>query len=101
MGSSRELKVSKDIETQDLEELESERPKKRSKTLLEEDDTSDQDKSVSRDDPVAHVRNDEAETSSHGFKVNHEFARRFEHNKQREELHKREYSVTQSYQMTC
>ena len=97
MVSSRDLKSPKDIKTQDLEELESERPKKRSKTLLEEDDTSDEDKSVSRDDTVVHVRNDEAETGGHGFKINHGFARRFEHNKQREELHKREYCVPQSY----
>lgn len=96
-GSSRGLKFPKDIERQDLEQIESERPKKRLKSLLDEDNASDEEDSMSGDDKGMHVRKDESEIGGHGFKVNHEFARRFEHNKQREELHKRVYSVTQSY----
>ena len=96
-GSSRGLKIPKDIERQDFEQIESERPVKRLKTLLEEDDSSDEEDSVSGDDIGMHGRNEESEIGGHGFKVNHEFARRFKHNKQREELHKRMYSVTQSY----
>lgn len=98
MGSSGGLKFPKDIKRQDLEQIESERPIKRLKTLLEENDASDEeDSSVSRDEIGMHGPNDESEIGSHGFKVNHEFARRFEHNKQREELHKRVYNVAKSY----
>ena len=97
MGSSRGLKFPKDIKRQDLEQVESERPTKRLKSLLEEGDATDEEYSVSGDDIGMHLRNDEPEIGGHGFKVNHEFAKRFEHNKQREELHKRVYSVTESY----
>ena len=90
MGSNRGLKDPKDIKRQDLEQVESERPKKRLKTLLGDYNASDEENSVSRDGVVVHVRNDESEPGGHGFKVNHEFARRFKYNKQREELHKRE-----------
>ncbi len=90
MGSSRGLKVLNDIKRKTLEQVESERPTKRLKALLEEDDTSDEEDSVSDSDGGVLARNDDSGSSGHGFKVNHEFARRFEHNKKREELQKRE-----------
>ena len=89
MGSDSGAKHLNDTKTQDPEQVEIERPTKRLKTFLAEDNTSDEDSvsSVKRGVPVDY---DESETTGHGFKVNREFARRFEHNKKREELHKRE-----------
>lgn len=90
MGFNKGSQALKDVEIKRHEQVESERPTKRLKGLLEEDDISDEEDSVSKMDRGLSVRNDESETGGHGFKVNHEFARRFEHNKKREELHKRE-----------
>ncbi len=90
MGSKRGLKVLNDIKRKSLEQVESERPTKRLKALLEEDDTSDGEDSVSGSDGGVLARNDDSGFGGHGLKVNHEFARRFEHNKKREELQKRE-----------
>ena len=59
-------------------------PQKRAKLLLD-DENSDSDGSqmggVSISNGTAKIRNT-------GFTVNEEFARRFEHNKKREELHR-------------
>ncbi|KAF6222840.1 hypothetical protein HO133_000891 [Letharia lupina] len=88
MSFNRGSQALKDVEIKHHEQVESERPTKRLKGLLEEDDISDEEDSVSKNDRRLSVRNDESETGGHGFKVNHEFARRFEHNKKREELHK-------------
>ena len=88
--SNRGPKILSGVKRQDLEQAESERPTKRLKGLLEQDDTPNEEDSVSSNDMGVFVRTDESETDGHGFKVNHEFARRFEHNKKREELHKRE-----------
>ena len=89
MGFSRGPKVSA-IKRRSPGHVEDERPAKRLKPLLMEDDTSNKvDKLPSREGGAL-VRSDESEASDHGFKVNHEFARRFEHNKKREELQKRE-----------
>ncbi|CAF9903807.1 MAG: KRRI-Interacting protein 1 [Alectoria fallacina] len=86
--SNRGPKILSGVKRQDLEQAESERPTKRLKGLLEQDDTPNEEDSVSSNDMGVFVRTDESETDGHGFKVNHEFARRFEHNKKREELHK-------------
>lgn len=96
-GSKRDPKVLNEIKRKELEQVESERPTKRLKALLEEDDTSDEEDSVSGSDSGVLLRNDDSESGGHGFKVNHEFARRFEHNKKREELQKREQSSVQCY----
>lgn len=89
MSSKRGSKVLDDFEREDLEQVESERPTKRLKTLLVEDDFSDEEDSVSGNKRGVPAWNDESDTGGQGLKVNHEFARRFEHNKKREELHKR------------
>ena len=89
-GSKKSPKILNKIKRKDLKQVESERPTKRLKALLEEDDTSDGEDSVSSSDRGVLARNDNSEPGGHGFKVNHEFARRFEHNKKREELQKRE-----------
>ena len=81
-------KVLDDI--QERSQVEGERPAKRLKALLEEDNTSSEGDQVPSHDTGVLMWNDETETGGHGFKVNHEFARRFEHNKKREELHRRE-----------
>lgn len=73
---------------QEYEHVESERPTKRLKGLLEQEDTSDEG-SVPSNDKGVPARNDQPEATVHGFKLNFEYARRFEHNKKREELHKR------------
>ena len=90
MGSDRGPKVHNDIKRKSLEQVESERPTKRLKALLEEDDTSDEEDSVSGNDRGVLALNDDSGSGGHGFRVNHEFARRFEHNKKREELQRRE-----------
>lgn len=89
-ASNRSLRVLNDNKRRDLEQVESERPTKRLKTFLGEDETSAEESTVSGNDRGVSVRNEEPGTAGHGFKVNHEFAKRFEHNKKREELHKRE-----------
>ena len=58
--------------------------KKRTKLLLE-DESSDSDGSQMRG---VSIINDAAKDCNTGFTVNEEFARRFEHNKKREELHR-------------
>lgn len=88
-GPSRVPTALNGIKRQDPEQVKSERPTKRLKGLLEQDDTSDDEDSVSSDDKGVPLPIDRLGTDGHGFKVNLEFARRFEHNKKREELHKR------------
>ena len=63
----------------------SRRPQKRIKTLLEEDSSSNDDHHSSRD---AEVGQDKSSSKGHGFTINQEYARRFEHNKKREEQQK-------------
>lgn len=63
----------------------SRRPQKRIKTLLEEDSSSNDDHNSSRD---AEVGQDKSSSKGHGFTINQEYARRFEHNKKREEQQK-------------
>ena len=65
-----------------FQDEESVRPQKRIKTLLDEDSSSSDDHSSSRD---AEVGQDKSSSSGHGFTINQEYARRFEHNKKREE----------------
>ena len=72
------------------EQFEGERPAKRVKVLLEEDDLSNGEDKVSTHGNEVSVFEEGSENGSLGFKVNQEFAKRFEHNKRREELHKRE-----------
>ena len=95
----RGSKVVDDIKRPDRERVESERPAKRLEALLEEDDLSDGDLEVSSHSNELLMRNEESGSNGQGFKVNHDFAKRFEHNKRREELHKREYSFAQFNQI--
>lgn len=90
MGSSQGPKALNAIKRQNLGQIGTDRPTKRLKALLEEDDTSDEEKSVSGNAGGEPAGNDASESGGNGFKVNQEFARRFEHNKKREELHRRE-----------
>lgn len=65
------------------------------KTLLDDgmsEDGSDLDQSN-----VVSLHAQEELTADHGFKVNEEYARRFEHNKKREELQRRRSSKLISY----
>lgn len=68
-----------------FEDARSERPQKKTKGLLEEDDSSETENSASDSGGVP-IANPKASLNGHGFTVNQEFARRFEHNKKREEL---------------
>ena len=101
MGSIRNPKAFNDIKKHDIEQVKSERPTKRLKALLEEDETSNEEDSVFSNDGAVPMRNVKQSPSNHGFKVNQEFARRFEHNKKREELHKREESILDLLEITC
>ena len=89
IGLSRGPKALDDMKRPNPEQIEGQRPKKRLKALLEEDGLSDDEDKVSDHDKWVLAQNDESESGGHDFKVNHEFAKRFEHNKRREELHKR------------
>lgn len=68
------------------------------KTLLDDgmsEDGSDLDQSNG-----VSLNPQEESTADHGFKVNEEYARRFEHNKKREELQRRRSSKLISYPLT-
>ena len=65
-----------------FQDEESVRPQKRIKTLLDEDSSSSDDHSSFRD---AEVGQHTSSSNGHGFTINQEYARRFEHNKKREE----------------
>ncbi len=65
------------------------RPEKRAKPLLE-DDTSDEESESSVSGDVPSERQI-SPINGKGFTVNQDFAKRFEHNKKREELQKRTY----------
>ena len=97
MGSHRGSKVSDDIKLPKSEQVDDERPAKRLKALLEEEDSSNEEYKLLSHDKEVLAWNDESETGGDCFKVNYEFARRFEHNKKREELHKRKQPCVQSY----
>ena len=67
---------------------ESVRPQKKTKTLLDEDSSSNDEDSSSRAAEFVSRELDESTSNGHGFTINQEYARRFEHNKKREEQHK-------------
>ena len=69
------------------------RPQKRTKTLLNEDDSSDSEDSSSRATQGILQEQNEHKFNGHGFTINQEYARRFEHNKKREEQQKREWKI--------
>ena len=71
-----------------FEKEESERPQKRIKALLEEDDTSSEDGGSPNDAGGVPVDDGKPSVNGHGLTINEEYARRFEHNKKREELQK-------------
>lgn len=81
------------IKRQKFGNTESERPQKRLKALLEEDDPSNAEGSASSDTGGVPVDNGQRNVQGHGFNVNQEFARRFEHNKKREEFQKCEVTL--------
>ena len=90
MGFSRGSKILDEIKRPNAGQVKSERPTKRLKSLLHEEISSDEDDKASTHGNGVPVRNDGSECGGHGFKVNLDFAKRFEYNKRREELHKRE-----------
>ena len=69
------------------------RPQKRTKTLLNEDSSSEGEDSSSRATQVISQEQDEYKSNGHGFTINQEYARRFEYNKKREEQQKCEWRV--------
>lgn len=89
MGLTRGSKVLDNIKQPNPEQIQVQRPKHPLEALLDEDRLSDGEDEISSHDKRELVRNKESESGGHGFRVNHEFAKRFEHNKRREELHKR------------
>ena len=89
MNSKKSSKILRDSKKRDREQIEGDRPAKRLKGLLEEDTISNKNDSVSDNGRGGPVWTDDVEMGGQGFHINHEFARRFEHNKKREELHKR------------
>ena len=76
--------------------VEHERPGKRIKPLLE-DDTSDEDSESSATGGVPLGRST-SPPNENGFTINQDFAKRFEHNKKREELQKRLWNQSKEIQ---
>ena len=89
MHSKKGSKILRDSKKSNREQVESDRPAKRLKGLFEEDAVSNKDDSVSDNGRGELLWTDDVEMGGQGFHINYEFARRFEHNKKREELHKR------------
>ena len=63
-------------------------PAKRTKVLLEEDDIAGEEDGSSNEAGGVPVDSGKPLVDGQGFTINQEYARRFEHNKKREELHK-------------
>ena len=97
MGLKRSSEFLDEAKRPNAEHFEGERPAKRLQVLLEEDDLSNGEDKVSAHGNEVSGFKEESESGSLGFKVNQEFAKRFEHNKRREELHKREQCSAQPY----
>ena len=76
-----------------FEDEESVRPQKRTKTFLDEDSSSNDEDSLSRAAEGVSRGHNESTSNGHGFTINQEYARRFEHNKKREEQQKCECNV--------
>ena len=67
----------------------SQRPQKKSRALLEDEDTSAEEDTASTNFGAVLVQEGKSSSDVDVFTVNQNFARRFEHNKRREELQKR------------
>lgn len=67
------------------------RPEKKIKTLLEDDDSSDNEKIVNCKTKKSFENGTDLAA---GFKINEHFANRFEHNKKRAELHSCQWGMT-------
>ena len=65
-----------------------EQPTKRVRALLD-DDASDEETTLLKTKLVVPKQHEKSTTDDYNFKINQNYARRFEHNKKREELHKR------------
>lgn len=71
-----------------------EQPRKKARALLQDEDTSDEDSGASGDSGgVAVNGHDDSLPKFTGFSINEDFARRFEHNKKRAELHRCEWGL--------
>ncbi len=79
----------KGIKRSAFESVQSQQPQKKTKVLLEEDDLSDQELYSAGIPGAAPPNNGSSFSNDHGFTINESFARRFEHNKKREEIQKR------------
>ena len=75
----------------DLPALEPSSPHKRVKLLSDDESSASDSTTSSRAGGVA-IPESTKSTKNKGFTINSEYARRFEHNKQREELHRRMYT---------
>lgn len=67
--------------------MDMQRPIKKQKLELDSEDVDD---SESGDDAVTSGQLTGKVTGENGFRINQQYARRFEHNKKREERHRRE-----------
>ena len=87
-SSSRIVDHASGTKRRGFEDEESVRPQKRSKTFLNEDSSSIEEDSLSRAAKGVLRGRNESTSNGHGFTINQEYARRFEHNKKREEQQK-------------
>lgn len=71
--------------------IRTERPHKKMKALLEDDESPADERCTSSIATGIPITEDASQANGDGFTVNQEFARRFEHNKKREELQKCKY----------
>ena len=82
-GYNGRISAKRKVESQ----TEAHRPQKKARILLESD-ISDEDTGTSSPPGGVAVTNGTKIDEDDAFQVNKEFARRFEHNKEREELHR-------------
>jgi len=82
-GHNGRISAKRKVESQ----TEAHRPQKKARTLLESDGSDEETGTSSPPGGVA-VTNGTKIDEGDTFQVNKEFARRFEHNKEREELHR-------------
>ena len=88
--SSSQVKTrQKAIKRSTVENAQSDLPRKRLRLLSDDEDFSDQEQDATNGSDEARTTKHDLPSNELGITINKEFARRFEHNKQREELHKR------------
>lgn len=87
-SANSELKRKEDVSFAGMLESESESPAKKRKLRLDEEDSDNSDGDRNGNVAEASQKASQLPIDKLGFKINEDYAKRFEHNKKREELHR-------------